>query len=76
MQESSSKVLAFVFWDKAGILLVNYLEKGATNTTKCYIAFLDKQKQQMAFEKNIMPSRQCCSSLGGLYAPTIDRSSL
>jgi hypothetical protein len=29
-QKSSSKVLASVFWDKDGILFVEYLQKGAT----------------------------------------------
>jgi histone-lysine N-methyltransferase SETMAR len=39
-------VLASVFWDKDGILLVDYLEKGATITAKYYIALLDSLKQQ------------------------------
>jgi hypothetical protein len=30
--KSSNMVLASVFWDKDGILLVDYLEKGATIT--------------------------------------------
>jgi hypothetical protein len=46
-RKSSSKVLVSVFWDKAGVLLVDYLEKGATITVKCYIAHLNKLKQQM-----------------------------
>jgi hypothetical protein len=28
--KTSRKVLAFLFWDKDGILLIDYLEKGAT----------------------------------------------
>jgi hypothetical protein len=43
-QKSSSKVLAFLFWDKDGILLVDYLEKGATITAKYHVALLDKLK--------------------------------
>jgi hypothetical protein len=33
-QKSSSKELASVFWDKDEILLVDYLEKGATIAAK------------------------------------------
>jgi hypothetical protein len=40
-------VLASVFWYKDGILLVDYLEKGATITAKYYVALLDKLKQQL-----------------------------
>jgi hypothetical protein len=43
-QKASSKVLASVFWDKNGILLVDYLEKGANITVKYYVALLDKLK--------------------------------
>jgi histone-lysine N-methyltransferase SETMAR len=46
-QKSSSKVLAPVFWDKDGILLVYYLERGATITEGYYIALLGKMKQQL-----------------------------
>jgi hypothetical protein len=46
-QKSSSKVLASVYWDKDGILLVDYLEKGATITEEYYVALLDKLKQQL-----------------------------
>jgi hypothetical protein len=48
--KSLSKVLSSVFWDKDGILLVDYLEKGATTTAKYCIAFLDKLKQQVVFK--------------------------
>jgi hypothetical protein len=46
-QKSSSKVLASVFWDKDGILLVDYLEKGITIMTKHCIALNRKMKQQL-----------------------------
>jgi hypothetical protein len=46
-QKSSSKLLASVFWDKDGILLVDYLETCTTITSKYYIAFLDEMKQQL-----------------------------
>jgi hypothetical protein len=38
-------VLAFVFWDKDGILFVDYLENCATITAKYYVALFDKLKQ-------------------------------
>jgi hypothetical protein len=38
--------MASVFWDKDGILLVDYLKKGATITTSYYTFLLDKVKQQ------------------------------
>jgi hypothetical protein len=40
-------VLASAFWNKNGILLVDYLEKGATITAEYYVALLDKLKQQL-----------------------------
>jgi hypothetical protein len=40
-------VLAFVFCDKDVILLVDYLEKGATITAKYNVELLENLKQQM-----------------------------
>jgi histone-lysine N-methyltransferase SETMAR len=39
--------LASVFWDKDGIWVVDYLEKGATITAKYYVARLHKLMQQL-----------------------------
>jgi hypothetical protein len=50
-QKSSSKVLESLFWNKDGILLVVYLEKGATIMTKYYVALLDKLKQQLVSKR-------------------------
>jgi histone-lysine N-methyltransferase SETMAR len=44
-------VLASVFWNKDGILLVDYLERGATITTKYYVALLNKMKQQLVSKR-------------------------
>jgi peptide deformylase len=41
-QKSSSKVLEHVFWDKDGILLVDYMKKSKTIAAKYYVAHLDK----------------------------------
>jgi hypothetical protein len=46
----TSKALASVFWNKDGILIVNYLERSATITAKYYYALLDKLKQQVNIE--------------------------
>jgi hypothetical protein len=40
-------VLTFFFWDKDGILLVDYLEKSAAIREKYYFALLNKLKQQL-----------------------------
>jgi hypothetical protein len=76
--------LPSAFWDKDGILLVDYeyLEKGAAITAKYYVALLDKLKQQLVSKcrgkllKDLVSSRQCCSSQGSHYAPEVGRSSL
>jgi hypothetical protein len=46
-QTSTSNVLVSVFWNKVGILLVDYLENYATITAKYYTALLNKLKQQL-----------------------------
>jgi histone-lysine N-methyltransferase SETMAR len=79
-QKSSSKVLMSVFWDKDKIYLVDYLEKGATITAKYYVAQTEArtgfQTSRQSFERNLLSSRQCCSSQGGHYAPEIGKYSL
>jgi hypothetical protein len=45
-QKTTSKTFTPVFWDRHGILLVDYIEKGVTTTAKYYVALLDKLKQQ------------------------------
>lgn len=40
--KSAGKVMATVFWDAHGILLIDYLEKGSTITGKYYRALLDQ----------------------------------
>jgi hypothetical protein len=50
-QKSPSKLLASVFWDKDGILLAYYLQKGATIMAKYYVALLYKLKQQLVSKR-------------------------
>jgi len=40
VQKSSEKVLASIFWDQDGILLVDYLPKGQTINTEYYSSLL------------------------------------
>jgi hypothetical protein len=46
-QKSASRLMASVFWDKDGILLVDYLEKGEKVTDSYCTALLDKVKQAL-----------------------------
>lgn len=39
---SAGKVMATVFWDGKGVILIDYLEKGKTITGKYYAALLDR----------------------------------
>jgi hypothetical protein len=51
-QKSSSKVLASLFWDKDRILLVDYLEKGATITEKYHDASTSLRTSRQSSERN------------------------
>ena len=42
VQKSSGKVLALIFWDQDGILLIDYLPKGRTINAECYSSLLVK----------------------------------
>jgi len=49
--------MASGFWDKDGILLVEYLKKGATMTPSYYISHLDKVKQTLVSKWQGNPSK-------------------
>ena len=44
---SAGKVMATVFWDSQGIILINYLEKGRTITGASYSSLLDSLKTEL-----------------------------
>ena len=44
---SAGKVMATVFWDSQGIILIDYLEKGRSITGAYYTALLDRLKQEL-----------------------------
>jgi histone-lysine N-methyltransferase SETMAR len=52
-QESVSKVMASVSWDKDGILLVDYFKKGARITADYYTSLLYKVKLVTKWQGNL-----------------------
>ena len=44
MQKSAAKVLASIFWDQDGILLIDYLPKGQTVNAEYYSSLLGQMK--------------------------------
>jgi hypothetical protein len=44
MQILAGKFIASIFWDKYGILLIDYLPKGQTINAECYLSFLVQLK--------------------------------
>jgi len=44
VQNSAGKVLASIFWDQNGILLIDYLPKGQTINAECYSSLLVQLK--------------------------------
>lgn len=47
VQRSAGKVMASVFWDKDGVLLINYLPKGQSINAQYYTSLLDELKQAL-----------------------------
>jgi len=44
VQNSARKVLAWIFWDQDGILLIDYLQKGQTINAEYYSSLLVQLK--------------------------------
>jgi len=44
LQKSAGKLLASIFWDQNGILLIDYLPKGHTMNAEYYLSLLVKLK--------------------------------
>lgn len=62
---SAGKVMATVFWDSQGIILIDYLQKGKTITGEYYATLLDRLKEELkkktakiGAQKSALPSRQ------------------
>jgi len=69
--KSAGKVLASIFWDQDGILLIDYLPKGQTINAEYYLSFLVqlkdilKEKRRGKVTKGgLVLARQCPGSLG------------
>lgn len=46
-QQSAGKVMASVFWDSQGIIMIDYLEKGRTITGAYYASLLDRLNKEI-----------------------------
>ena len=46
-QKSAGKVMASVFWDKEGIIMIDYLQKGKTINADYYTSLFDQLKQKL-----------------------------
>jgi len=75
--KSASKVMASVFWDKDGILLV-YFKEGATITAGYYTSLLDKvhPKWWGKLLKGVVPPGQCLLTQGWHHTPKVGWSAL
>jgi len=47
VQKSAGKVLASIFWDQDGILLIDYLPKSQTINAECYFSLLVQLKDTL-----------------------------
>jgi len=60
VQKSAGKVLASIFWDQEGILLIDYLPKGQTINVEYYLSLLvqlkdiSKEKRRGNFTKGVL----------------------
>ena len=65
---SAGKVMATIFWDSHGIILIDYLQKEKTVTGEYYASLLDrfdailKEKRPHLVKKSVFPPRQWTSS--------------
>ena len=65
---TGSKVMATIFWNSHGIILIDYLQKGKTITVEYYVSLLErfnvilKEKRPHLAKKNAFPPQQCTSS--------------
>ena len=57
---SAGKVMATVFWDAKGILLVDYLEKGKTINGQYYANLLDQLKEKIREQRPGLAKKKCC----------------
>jgi len=65
VQKSAGKVLASIFWDQDGILLIDYLPKDQTINTECYSSLLVQLQCWTFWRKNAVgrSARGSCSCM-------------
>jgi len=66
VQKSAGKVLALIFWDQDGILLIDYLPKGQTINADYYSSLLVQLKDILKENRcgGLIRARQCPGSPG------------
>jgi len=72
VQKSAGKVLASIFWDQDGILLIDYLPNGQTINTEYYSSLLvqlkdilkEKRRPREGHQGCLVLPRQCPGSPG------------
>ncbi|XP_029155672.1 uncharacterized protein LOC114928587 [Nylanderia fulva] len=57
---SAGKVMATVFWDSHGVILIDYLQKGKTITKAYYASLLDKLKEELAGKRPHLQKKKSC----------------
>jgi hypothetical protein len=57
-QRSAGKVMASVFWDARGIMLIDYLEKGYTINSEYYIALLKQLNDEIKKKRPHLKKKQ------------------
>jgi histone-lysine N-methyltransferase SETMAR len=65
---SAGKVMALVFWDAEGILLINYLEKGKTITGKYYSHLLTRLDEKIREKRSRLQKK--ISFIRTMHPPT------
>ena len=55
---SAGKVMATVFWDSHGVILIDYLQKGKTLTGAYYASLLDKLKNEIAEKRSHLQKKK------------------
>lgn len=55
---SAGKVMATVFWDSHGVILIDYLQKGKTITGAYYASLLDELKAQIAEKRPYLQKKK------------------
>ena len=71
MQKSAGKVLASIFWDQDGILLIDYIPKGQTINAEYYSSLLvqlkdilKEKRRGKVTKEGLVLARQCPGSQG------------